>query len=170
MLTIRNASFDDAPAIRNLYNALIPTTTGAWTETLETLKQRQAWLRRQQQAGYPVLVAEANATVIGFSTYASFRGEGRWPGYRYTVEHSIHVEQTNWGGGVGRALMEALIHRARIADVHVMVGAIDSDNVASLRFHERLGFTPVALMPQVGRKFERWLDLILVQRILDGAT
>lgn len=170
MLTVRDASPDDGAAIRDLYNALIPTTTGAWTETLETLTHRQAWLRRQRQAGCPVLVAETNFKVIGFSAYSSFRGEGRWPGYRYTVEHSIHVSEAHWGGGVGRALMEALIGRARVADVHVMVGAIDSDNIASLRFHERLGFTPVALMPQVGRKFERWLDLVLVQRILDGPT
>lgn len=80
MMTVRDASLDDAPAIRALYNALIPTTTGAWTETLETVKQRQAWLRRQHQAGWPVLVAEASAKVVGFSTYGSFRGDGRWPG------------------------------------------------------------------------------------------
>jgi L-amino acid N-acyltransferase len=167
MLTVRDACVADARAIRDLYNALIPTTTVAWTETLETLQQRQAWLRRQQRGDYPVLVAEADGVVVGFASYGSFRGEGRWPGYRYTVEHSIHVEQPRWGTGIGSALMLALIERARSAGIHVMVGAIDSDNTASLQFHERLGFSPVALMPQVGRKFERWLDLVLVQRLIE---
>jgi L-amino acid N-acyltransferase len=103
----------------------------------------------------------------GFTSYGSFRGDGRRPGYRFTVEHTIHVAETHWGAGVGRALLEALIERARNTGHHVLVGGIDADNAASLRFHERLGFAEVARMPQVGRKFDRWLDLVLVQLILN---
>jgi L-amino acid N-acyltransferase YncA len=163
---IRDAAESDMPALRDLYNALIPTTTVAWTETLQTLRERREWFHRQQRFGYPVLVAEAASQIVGFTAYASFRGSGKWPGYRHTVEHTIHVRQDLQGRGIGRDLLEALIDRARNADVHVMVAAIDGGNADSIVFHERLGFTTVASMPEVGRKFDRWLDLVLMQRII----
>lgn len=163
---VRDALDGDMPVVRDLYNALIPTTTIAWTETRETVRARMAWFRAQQRAGNPVLVAEQAGTVVGFASYASFRGEGRWPGYRHTVEHTIHIDQDHWGRGLGRVLLEALMERARAADIHVMVAAVDAENAESVRFHERLGFSVVGRMPEVGRKFDRWLDLVLMQRIL----
>lgn len=165
-MIIRDALAVDMAAVRDLYNALIPTTTVAWTESLQTLRQRQVWFREQQRCGHPVLVAERDGTVIGFAAYGDFRGAGKWPGYRYTVEHTVHVQQSEWGTGAGRALLEALIERASSAGLHVMVAAIDGDNAASIRFHENLGFTVVARMPDVGRKFDRWLDLVLMQRVI----
>jgi len=163
---VRDAVISDMPALRALYNALIPTTTVAWTEDLQTLRQRQAWFRAQTRAGYPVLVAEQDNRVVGFAAYASFRGSGKWPGYRHTVEHTIHVAEDRWGQGIGRVLIIALIERARADDVHAIVGAVDGANLESIAFHERLGFHIVARMPEVGRKFGRWLDLVLMQRIL----
>jgi len=91
----------------------------------------------------------------------------RWPGYRFTVEHSVHVRQDRWGRGIGRMLVEALVDRARLEEKHVMVAGIDASNVRSIRFHERLGFFEVARMPEIGEKFGRRLDLVLVQRLLD---
>jgi L-amino acid N-acyltransferase len=167
---IRSATRADMAAVCDLYNALIPTTTVAWTETAQTHVERLSWFDAQVARSWPVVVAEADdGSVVGFASYGSFRGDGKWPGYRFTVEHTIHVTQSHWGAGVGRALLRALIGEARRAGMHVMVGAIDADNEASLRFHERLGFTEVARMPQVGRKFDRWLDLVLVQLILSDA-
>jgi phosphinothricin acetyltransferase len=145
----------------------VPTHTVAWTETPDTYEQRLAWFHRQQANCFPILVADVDGEVVGFAAYEHFRGEGKWPGYALTVEHSIHVREAHWGGGIGRALLEGLMQRAREAGLHVMVGAIDGENEASLRFHERLGFVEVARMPQTGRKFGRWLDLVLVQRVLD---
>ena len=165
-MNVRDAVDDDMPALRDLYNALIPTTTVAWTESPQTLRERRAWFRRQQRAGYPVLVAEADGRVTGFAAYGSFRGSGKWPGYRHTVEHTIHVHEDSWGRGIGRSLLAALIERARADGVHVMVAAVDGANTESIAFHERLGFVTVARMPEVGRKFDRWLDLVLMQRIL----
>jgi len=156
------------PTVRDIYNATILTTTGAWTETLQTLRERRTWFRHQQRDGHPVLVADDDGAVVGFTAYESFRGSGKWPGYRYTMEHSIHVARSHWGCGIGRRLLEALIARARAADVHVMVAAVDSANTESIRFHDKLGFIEVARMPQIGRKFDRWLDLVLMQRILDA--
>ena len=165
-MIIRDAIEADMGALRDLYNALIPTTSVAWTEELQTLPERQEWFRAQHRNGHPVLVAELGGEVVGFAAYGSFRGSGKWPGYRFTVEHTIHVGQQQWGSGVGRALLEALVDRARAAGVHVMVGAVDGANDGSIRFHERLGFVEVARMPEVGRKFDRWLELVLLQRIL----
>jgi phosphinothricin acetyltransferase len=166
-MIVRDATAADMAVVRDLYNALIPTTTGAWTETLQTLDERRAWFTSQQQRGHPVLVADDGNAVVGFTSYVSFRGDGQWPGYRFTVELTIHVAESHWRIGVGRTLLEALIDRATTSGMHVMVGGIDGDNTESIRFHARLGFTEVARMPQIGRKFDRWLDLVLVQRILN---
>jgi L-amino acid N-acyltransferase len=168
MTIVRDATDADMPAVCSLYNALIPTTTIAWSERLETLDERVEWFAGQQARKLPVLVAEDGGTVVGFTSYGSFRGEGKWPGYRFTVEHTIHVARSQWGNGVGRLLLESLIDRAQQVGLHVMVGAVDGDNHASIRFHERLGFTEVARMPQVGQKFGRWLDLVMVERILSN--
>lgn len=165
-MDIRDATDADLPAIKDLYNARIGTTTVAWSEHRQTLRQRRAWFARQQRGGYPVLVADDSGEVTGFAAYGTFRGAGKWPGYRLTVEHTIHVEQSRWGSGTGRALIEGLVDRAKAEGIHVMVGAIDGDNVDSIRFHQRLGFHEVARMPEVGWMFGRWLDLVLVQRIV----
>ena len=127
---------------------------------------RQAWLHNQHVAGHPVLVAEAEGGVIGFASYGEFRNATKWPGYRFTVEHTIHIDGTHQGAGVGGALLEALVERATAAGLHVMIGAIDGENDGSIRFHERHGFVQVARVHEVGFKFGRWLDLVLVQRTL----
>ena len=165
-MIVRDATNADMQAIVSLYNALIPTTTVTWTETPQTLTERVDWFATQHRRSFPVLVADIEEQVVGFTSYGNFRGDGNWPGYRHTVEHTIHVAEPHWGSGVGRTLLERLIERASGAGLHVMVGGIDAANEASLRFHERLGFREVARMPQVGRKFDRWLDLVLVQLIL----
>jgi phosphinothricin acetyltransferase len=167
-MLIRDATDADLSAISDLYNALIPSSTATWTETLTTLTERADLLARQREEGMPVLVADDGGEVAGFTAYEHFRGEGKWPGYRATAELSIHVRESHWGRGVGRSLIEALIERAQNAGIHVLVAAIDGENEASLRFHERLGFVEVGRMPQTGQKFGRWLDLVLVQRIVDS--
>src|SRR3954452_22722068 len=123
---VRAADDGDMPVVRDLYNALIPTTTVAWTERSETLRERMTWYRAQLRAGHPVLVVETHGQVVGFASYASFRGAGKWPGSRHTVEHTIYVDERHWGRGLGRMLLEALVVSAAEADVHVMVAAIDA--------------------------------------------
>ena len=166
-MIVRDAVLGDVAAITALYNALIPSTTTAWTETPETEAERLEWFERQRSDGFPVLVAEVDGQFAGFTAYEHFRGAGKWPGYRFTVEHSVHVAETYWGAGVGRALIEHLIDRARAAGMHVMVAAIDGANTGSIEFHRRLGFVEVARMAETGIKFGRWLDLVLMQRVLD---
>ena len=167
-MIIRDATLADLGAIRQIYNATILTSTAAWTEQHQTLEQREVWFATQQSGGFPVLVAVTGQLVLGFAAYGHFRGAGQWPGYSFTGEHTIHVREEFWGTGVGRALLETLCQRATDAGLHVLVAAIDSDNKASIAFHERVGFVEVARMPEVGHKFGRWLHLILMQRILDS--
>jgi phosphinothricin acetyltransferase len=112
-----------------------------------------------------VLVAEAEGTVLGYATFGDWRA---WDGYRHTVEHSVYVRADRRGGGIGRALMAALIDRARGLGKHVMVAGIEAGNTGSIRLHEALGFRQVGLLPQVGAKFGVWLDLAFLQLVLDG--
>ena len=113
-------------------------------------------------------MAELDGRVVGFCTYGEFRENRRWEGYRFTAELTIHVAPDHHGGGVGRSLLAALIERARADGLHTLVAAIDGANEGSIRFHERLGFVETARMPQIGFKFGRWLDLVLLQRVVDG--
>jgi phosphinothricin acetyltransferase len=166
-VSIRDATDADLPAILDLSNALIPVDSTAWTEQLETIERRRQWFAHKGEAGAPVLVADLDGAVVGFATYGEFRDNAKWEGYRFTAELTIHVAAEHHGTGVGRRLLEALIDRARADGLHTLVAAIDSANVGSIRFHERLGFVETGRLPQLGFKFGRWLDLVLLQRVVD---
>ena len=111
---IRDATSADAAAIAVVYNALIASTTVAWTESTESVKDRTAWLVTQGQRGRPVLVAEVHGEVIGFASYGDFRDSTKWPGYRFTVEDSIYLDPGATGRGIGRALLTAVIDGASL--------------------------------------------------------
>jgi phosphinothricin acetyltransferase len=162
---VRDATEGDLPAIRDLYNALIATTTVAWRDDPSTLEEQAKGFADRTAAGYPTLVADDAGEVVGYTTCGSFRSE-RFPGYRHTAELTVHVRGDRHGQGIGRTLIEALVERARSIDLHVLVAAVDADNAPSIRFHESLGFVQVAKMPEVGRKLDRWLTLVLLQRIV----
>jgi L-amino acid N-acyltransferase YncA len=166
VVNLRDAIDADAVAINELYNATVPTTTVAWTEELVSLAARHAWMHEQQQVGNPILVADVEGQIAGFASYDDFRNSVKWPGYRFTVEHTIHVGADAQGIGIGSALLRLLLERATAAGNHVMIGAIDGGNEGSIRFHARHGFVEVARLPEVGFKFGRWLDLVLMQRTL----
>jgi phosphinothricin acetyltransferase len=163
---IRASRDADAAEIASLLNAHLATTTIEWTVTPRTEDDVLEWLRVHEV----VLVAEDHDEVVGVAAFGWFRDVIKWPGYRFTVENTIHVRQDRWGSGVGEVLMQALIDKARDAEIHTMIAAIDGANETSIRFHERLGFTEVARMPEVGTKFGRWLDLVLLQFRLDQRT
>ena len=165
-MLIRGATAADADDIALLLNALLATTPIEWTVTPRTLDEVLAWQRQHEV----VLVAEDDGLVIGVAAFGWFRDVEKWPGYRFTVENTVHVREDMWGRGVGNMLMRALIERARQTGKHAMIAAVDSTNDPSIRFHERMGFTKVAHLPQVGAKFGRWLDLVLLQLTLDARS
>ena len=165
-IEIRPAGIDDLPAVLAIYNEVIATSTAVYSLEPSTLAERQDWFDARRTGGYPVLVALCGTEVVGFASFGEFRGA--WPGYRYSVEHSVHVHRGHRGGGIGSALVQALFPLALAMGKHVMLGGVDADNEGSLRLHERLGFQRVAHFREVGHKFGRWLDLVFVQRILDA--
>jgi phosphinothricin acetyltransferase len=161
---IRPATPADAPAIAAIYNDAVRATTAIWNELEVDAANRIDWMAARQAAGLPVLVLDEEGTVAGYASFGPFRA---FDGYRGTVEHSVYVRADRRGGGRGRMLMEALIDAARGSGFHVMVGAIEAGNAASIALHKKLGFTHVGTMPEVGQKFGRWLDLALLQLRLD---
>jgi phosphinothricin acetyltransferase len=162
-LLIRPAVPADLEAICGIYNQVIATSTTVYTEEASDVDERGRWMAARQAQGYPVLAAERDGAVIGFASFGDFRP---WPGYRFTVEHSVHVAEWARGQGVGGPLVRALFPLAETLGKHVMVAGVDADNDGSIRFHERLGFERVAHFREVGFKFGRWLDLVFLQRRL----
>jgi phosphinothricin acetyltransferase len=160
-MEILDATAADIPGLLTLYNDVIATSTAVFTNDPVTLDDRMSWWRQRVAQGYPVLVARDASGVAGFATFGDFRA---WPGYRFTVEHSVHVRADCRGRGVGAALVGALFPRAAALRKHTMVAGIDAANTGSIRFHERLGFERAGLLREVGWKFDRWLDLVFLLR------
>ena len=163
-MDIRDTQDSDLPEIMAIHNDAVAHTTAIWNDSPVDLANRAAWLADRRRAGYPVLVAARDGAVLGYASFGDWRA---FDGYRHTVEHSVHVRADLRGGGIGRALMEGLIARARTLGKHVMVAGIEAGNANSIRLHEKLGFTRTGLLPQVGMKFGAWLDLAFLQLQLD---
>jgi L-amino acid N-acyltransferase len=164
MPLLSDATEDDLPGILAIFNDVIANTTAVYREQPVTLEERRSWMQSRIAQGYPVLVARDSSSVVGFASFGEFRA---WPCYRNTVEHTVHVRADSRGCGIGRSLLEALLPRARGLGKHVVVAGIDGDNAVSMRLHQRFGFLEVGRFREVGRKFDRWLDLVFMQRFLD---
>lgn len=161
---IRDATPADAAAIAAIYNDAVLNTTAIWNEVTVDAENRIAWMAARVAGGFPVLVAGVDGAVAGYASYGPWRA---FDGYRATVEHSVYVAEGFRGRGLARALMEALIARARAQGLHVMVAAIEAGNMPSVALHRRLGFGNEHVMRQVGQKFGRWLDLMFMELPLD---
>jgi L-amino acid N-acyltransferase len=161
---VTNATEENLPAILEIYNDAILHTTAVYQEQTHTLSMRKKWFEEKQQAGLPVFVAYAKDAVAGFSTYGPFRN---WPGYRFTVEHSVYVSPNFRGRGIGKKLVSAVINHAKQQGMHAMIAGIDAAGQASIGLHLSLGFKEVAYFKEVGYKFGRWLDLKFLQLMLE---
>ena len=159
-MMIRPAIEADAPAIAAIWNESIRDSVITFTDVEKTA----ADLRQLMADGQVFLIAEHGGTVVGFATYGSFR---KGSGYRHTAELSIYLMQHMQGQGVGKDLMDALQDRARRQDIHVLVAGVSAANRPAIDFHLAMGFSEVARMPEVGRKGGRWLDLVLLQKLLN---
>lgn len=162
-MLIRDAEEADLSAVLELYNQVIATTTAVFSETPATLESRRAWRADRLAQGFPVLVGEEGGEVVGFGSFGPFRvGDC----YQRTVEHSVHVRSDHRGRGLGRALLEVLVARAREMGKRDMIAGVEAGNAASIRMHERAGFERAALLPDVAEKFGRRLDLLLLRKRL----
>jgi phosphinothricin acetyltransferase len=159
-VNIRPAVLADFEAITEIYNEVLLNSTAIYRDIPVNLQDRVAWWESQQAKHYPVLVAEEDGVVLGFASFGDFRS---WPGYRLTVEGTIHLGPQARRKGVGTALLKELISAAKAAGKHMLIAGVDSENTASLNFLEQAGFKRTAHLQEVGYKFGRFLDLVLLQ-------
>lgn len=158
-MKIRKARPNDAPSIADLANAVIRDTAITFTAEEKTTKGLVAAIRDSDA----YFVACDGNTILGYACYFQFRGG---PGYRHTMEHSIVLSESARGRGVGRALMSALETDARNKGVHSLFAGVSGENPAGVAFHASIGFREIARLPEVGYKFGRWMDLVLMQKLL----
>ena len=154
---IRSATAADAPAIAAIWNAAIRDTTITFNPVEKTEDEVAALTANA------CLVWEDAGQVLGFARYFQFRGG---EGYRFTVENTVMLHPDGHGRGGGRALMMALCEHAKAAGMHSMFAGCSGENPGAVRFHAALGFETVATLPEVGFKFGRWIDLVLMRKRL----
>lgn len=158
-MIIRQARPEDGEAIAALWNPVIRDTAITFNSVEKTVETLIAEIATR----HAFLLAEDDTALLGFATYGQFRGG---VGYARTAEHTIALAPDTRGRGIGRILIGALEDHARNAGFHSMIAGVSGENPGGIAFHERMGYAQVAVLPQVGWKFERWMDLILLQKLL----
>jgi L-amino acid N-acyltransferase len=159
---IEDAREEDIPAITAILNHAAAHTTATWHEYPKSEAEMADWFATRKK-DYVVLAAREASGLAGYASYGPFRAPS---GYRLTVEHSIYVREDARGRGIGKALLAALIERARGQGLHALIGGVDADNSLSIALHEKFGFEETGRLPEVGRKFDRWLTLVFLQKRL----
>jgi len=163
-VSIRTALPADVPAITAIYNHYVRTSTATFDTEEKSVEDRVEWLT-QHVGAYPALVAERDGGVVAWGTLSAW---ARRRAYRHTAEISVYVAPDATARGVGPVLANALIARAREVGHHAVVSQIVHENEASLKMASRLGFEHAGTLREVGRKFDRWLDLVLMELVLDA--
>jgi L-amino acid N-acyltransferase YncA len=160
--TIRLAEVADAEAIRAIYNLEVTTATSTFDLVPRTLAQQRAWLEARSGA-FSAVVATDGEEVVGFAALSPYKER---PAYRTTVEDSIYVARHRGGEGIGRLLMTHVLDVARTSGFHAVMARIEASGTASRALHAACGFELVGIERQVGRKFNRWLDVAVMQLLL----
>lgn len=166
-MQIRDAVQSDLDEITAIYNDVLMNSTAIYNDRPATVEERISWWRSRVAQGYPVLVAADGAEIAGFATFGDFRA---WPGYRFTVEGTVHIHSGSRGQGVGTELLKVIVARAKAMGKHVMIAGVDADNAASLQFLARFGFERAGQLREVGYKFDRYLDLVFMQYWISPPT
>ena len=163
--TVRAARADDAEAIRAIYNEAVANSTATMDTEPRTPAQQAAWMAAHDGSRHPALVAvDTEGAVVGYASLSAYNPK---PGYRTTAETSIYVHCDHRGRGVGRTLLEALVGEAERHGFCSLVALITADNAVSLRLHERQGFVSAGTLARVARKFDRWIDVMFLQKQLN---
>lgn len=166
MITVRPVAEEDLPGILEIYNDAVLTTTATYDYEPRSLEHRRQWFLERQRDDYPIFVAtDGGQRVVGWSALNPYHAR---VGYRFTAENSVYVAAAQRGRGIGRQLLGPLLIAGQERGLRAVIAAIDADNEASIRLHASFGFEKVGHFKQVGYKFDRWLDVVYMEKILPG--
>ena len=160
--TVRAVEDSDLPAIADIYNEAVLHSTATFDTEPATLAESEQWLRDRSHP-YAVLVAEGDGEVVGWAALKPFASK---PAYRFTAEDTVYVRADMRGKGVGKALLGRLLEVAAENGFRTVIARIAAPNPVSIRLHRRFGFRRVGVEREVGRKFGRWLDVVVMQKAL----
>ena len=163
-ITLRPYKIEDTQAILDIINFNILHSTALYDYTIRSFEQQKNILEEKIRKGFPVLVAELDGIAVGFGMYSEFRFR---EAYKFTVEHSVYVNENHHGKGIGKLLLQELIQLANNQKLHTMIAVIDAENQSSVEFHEKFGFKTVGIIKESGYKFDRWLHSVFMQLILE---
>lgn len=161
-VTLRSAQIADAAAIAAIYNREVTESTSTFDLVVRSLEDQQRWLAERSGA-FSAIVAERDGSVIGFAALSPYKERAA---YRTTVEDSVYVDQAHTGRGIGRLLLDELVDTARRSGFHAVMARIEASGTASRALHQACGFELVGIEREVGRKFNRWLDVAVMQLLL----
>ena len=160
---IRLATHTDLPAINDIYNHYVLHSTCTYQEEPESIEDRCRWFAHHGEA-HPIIVAEVENRIVGWGSLSTYHARSA---YRRTVENSVYVHHQLHRRGIGSILLKELVRRARNLRHHVIIAAIDAEQPPSVALHARFGFQKVGLMKRLGFKFNRWLDVIYMELLLE---
>ena len=163
-LTVRQAAERDLGTILDIYNEAVLNSTATFDTEPRGIEAHREWAR-QFQSPFVLLVAEQDSEILGWACLHPFAAR---PGYRYTTEDSVYVRSDSRAAGVGRLLLRALVDYGRTAGFRTIIARIAGENPGSVRLHESLGFERIGVEREVGHKFGRWLDVVVMQLMLPG--
>ena len=156
---IRPATESDLVAINDIYNHFVLHSTCTYQEEPEPIESRREWFHHHGEK-HPVIVAVSEGQVVGWGSISAYHERSA---YRHTVENSIYVHHQHHRRGIGSLLLQELIVRSRQLGHRAIIAGIDGEQTASVALHTKHGFQKVGHLKQVGRKFDRWLDVIYMQ-------
>lgn len=162
-IKIRSYQIEDTQAILEIINYNILNSTALYDYEPRTLENQIAIFDDKLKKGFPIIVATENETVVGFGYYSEFRFR---EAYKFTVEHSVYAHPNHIGKGIGKLILENLIHLAKGQNLHTMIGVIDAENQSSIEFHKKFGFEIAGTIKDSGFKFDRWLHSVFMQKML----
>ena len=162
-MPVRLARAGDAEAIRTIYNREVTGSTVTFDLVPRTLADQQGWLSARSGAHAVVVAVDEEDEVVGFGSLSPYRDR---PAYSTTVEDSVYVDPAHQGRGVGREILGELVAVATAHGFHAVMARVVGGHDASVALHRACGFDVVGTEREVGRKFGRWLDVVLMQRLL----
>jgi phosphinothricin acetyltransferase len=163
-MKLRLATSDDFEAITGIYNHYVATSTTTYDDEPVTAEERRKAFALRGPA-HPLVVVEIDGQIVGYGGLGPFRERN---GYRFTVENSVYVHPDRHRQGIGGMILADQVTRARALGHHAIIAVIDAGQAASIALHAKHGFVEVGRLPQIGRKFERWLDVVFMERVLDA--